>query len=100
MLSLTILVSLPLPLPLPRVYPPPLPPLPYPLFDLLLRHPISNQPKRHPQLNLHIPIPRLIIKEQHIRKGDLTPRLPGPLLNLLEMRGLRPGEDLHVGEIV
>jgi hypothetical protein len=91
---------LPLSLILTRKYPPPLPPLPNTFVHLLPRDPISHQPKSHPQLHLHVPIPRLVIKKQHIRKGDLIRRLPAPFLYPLEMRGLGPWEDLHVGEVL
>jgi hypothetical protein len=72
--------------------PPPLPPLPNPLIDLPRAHPIPYQKHRHPQ-TLHIPIPRLIIKEQHL--CILNPaRPPYPL----EMSHLTPRIYLHVIE--
>ena len=67
--------SLPIPMnPLPH------PPLPNPLINLVPTNPIRHHMERNPQLRLHIPIPMLIIKEQH-----LLIRNPTRFLDALEM---------------
>ena len=65
-----------------------------PIFNSILQFrpgdSVAHQIHRHSQ-TLHIPIPRLVIKEQHI----LIPQ-PGRLLQLVEMCDLTPRVYLHV----
>lgn len=73
----------------------PLPPRPHPPINLLPRHPIPDQTKCHPQLRLHVAIPRLVVEKQHL----LIPH-PAGLVDPREMLRLVRGEDLDVVEVV
>lgn len=78
---------------------PPPPPLVNSPINLIPRHSISHQAKRHTQFGLHIPVPRLIVEEQHIRKRYLLPILPQRSLQPLKVCGFAAGENLRIYKI-
>lgn len=71
------------------------PPSPNPLINLLPRKPIPNKTKRNAQLSLHIPVPRLIVKEKHILEFH-----PGDLMNSRKMLRLVCREYLNEIEVI
>lgn len=80
---------------IPRPNPKIPPPLPHPSINFFFGHSFSDQTKRNPQLRLHIPVARLIIKEQY-----LIIRYIARLMNPREMLRFVPREDLDVIKVV
>lgn len=74
---------------------PPLPPLPHAAVQLFLRHPVLDETERHAQLRLHIPIPRLVVKKEHLLVGYVR-----GLVDLGEMCRFRARVDLEVVKVV
>lgn len=72
----------------------PPPPLPHPSIHLRARDSARHLPEHDPEA-LDIPVPALVVEEQHLLEGDAA-----RLLDALEVRLLVAREDLHVIEDV
>ena len=70
------------------------PPLPNPSIHLCSRDAVSDQAHHHSQ-TLHVPIPYLIVKEEHFLVRHST-----RFVYLREVRFLIPRENLHVVKVL